>query len=62
MSEHKMIVMVLKGVVSELPETQRNQVHSAADKIRAVVADAGDVGGIALALVGSECAAASEGA
>jgi hypothetical protein len=62
MSEHKMMVMVLKGVVSELPEAQRNQVNATVEKLRAVVQGAGDVGGIALALVGSEAAAASEGA
>jgi hypothetical protein len=58
MNENQIILVIVKGIISDLPETQRNQVHATADKIRAIVAEAGDVGGIALALVGGEAAAA----
>jgi hypothetical protein len=45
---------MLKGIISEMPADQQAKVHEAAEKLRAVTAEYGDAGLIALALVGIE--------
>lgn len=46
--------LVLKGIITELPEDRRQKVESCAEKLRQVVAEYGQHGLIALALVVAE--------
>lgn len=47
-------LLMLKGLVSELPPEQRDDVNRAADEIRKVVVEWDDAGKIALAIVAIE--------
>lgn len=50
-------LLIIRGVIaSESPENQA-KIMATADKLRAVINEAGDVGMLALALVGAESAA-----
>ncbi len=42
------------GALTQIPDEQRAAVNAAADKIRAVVSEAGDMGLFALGIVGIE--------
>jgi len=61
MDEAKMAVFMVKGMIAEAPEAERNAVNAAADKIRtviqAVIAEYGDHGRLAASLVAVEMAA-----
>lgn len=50
-------LLMMRGVISELPEEKRAEVHAIAVTIRDAVSAAGDSGLLALALVGAETAA-----
>lgn len=54
MTPEQETVLVIKGSISELPAEYRKACELAAEQIRAVVANAGEVGLLALALVGAE--------
>lgn len=58
MSKERDVLLLLKGAISEASPAEQAKINSAADKLRAVVAEYGDEGTVALALVGSEMAAA----
>ena len=46
--------LALKGIISELPEADREKVYACVAKINQVVAEFGDAGILAMALVVSE--------
>lgn len=56
----KAALMMMKGVISDLPEGDQETVKKCAQQLRDVIAQHGDYGSIALALVGLEFAAADE--
>ena len=51
-------VLLLKGMITELPLESQQKVQDAKEKLSAILKDFGKEGGIALALVGMEIAAA----
>ena len=56
--QDQQIVWMIKGVIAELPEDQRNKMAEAYGKIKAVMAEYGEMGDVAAALIGAEMAAA----
>lgn len=52
--ELKLQRLIIKGVVAELPQSDREKVEACADKLRQVIAENGQFGFVALALVVSE--------
>ena len=58
MNGDQLQLLVLKGVVSEMSPEAQAKVADAKARIVAIVKDFGEEGGIALALVGMEMAAA----
>lgn len=57
MSAERAQLLILKGIVAELPEADQTAVKTAKEKIEAVLKELGEPGGIALAMVGLEMAA-----
>lgn len=53
-AEAKMVNLILKGVIAEASPAVQEKVRAAADKVRTVVAEYGDAGKVAIALVASE--------
>ena len=51
---------MIKGVIVELPEAQRSKVTEAYGKIKAAMAEYGEMGDVAVALIGAELAAAAK--
>lgn len=47
-------LLMLKGIISEMPEESKIKIKEASEKIKAVVTEYGDEGLIALALTGGE--------
>lgn len=56
MDQQHVQLLLIKGMVSELPEPERNRVNNTATDLRSVVNAAGDEGTLALALVSAEMA------
>ena len=54
MTDEKVTLLVIKGVIADLPDADRQGVLLAAAKLREVVALHNDHGTLALALVGAE--------
>lgn len=54
-AEHAML-LTLKGAITELPADEQAKVQSTAEQIKAVIAENGDAGFIAMALVSAEMA------
>lgn len=52
--ELKLHRLIIKGAIAELPEGERKQIESCAEKLRQVLAEYGQHGQVALALVVSE--------
>jgi len=52
--------LLLKGLMSELPEAQRAHIELVAEQLRQLLRDAGDDGLMALAIVGFEEQAKAE--
>lgn len=50
-------LLMIKGVISELPQEQQDKINAIATTFRNVIAANGDLGAVALALVGAELAA-----
>lgn len=50
--EHQLILM--RGLIASLPAGEQAKVTECADKLRSAVADAGEYGLVAIALVGAE--------
>lgn len=46
--------LILKGIISEMPEADRAVIADCADQLKSIVAAHGDVGLLALALVTAE--------
>jgi hypothetical protein len=57
MTPEQQTVLLIKGAISELPVAQREAVEELAEHIKTLIRNAGDVGPMALALVGAEAAA-----
>jgi len=57
MNENQQVVLMIKGVISELPTEQLAKVNNALAEIRALVQTHGDYGVMAVALIGAELAA-----
>ncbi len=57
MTEERQTLLIIKGVIAELPDADRQGVELAAAKLREVVLLHNDHGKMALALVGAELAA-----
>lgn len=57
MTEERQTLLIIKGVIAELPDADRKGVELAAAKLREVVLLHNDHGKMALALVGAELAA-----
>lgn len=55
-------VLILKGMVSELPEQDQKKIQELRATIRKIVEDNGDNGFFALAIVGPEIVIEKEGA
>ena len=53
-SEKRAAVLMLKGLISEMPEADRAVIADCAAQLKAIVKDQGDAGLIALALVTAE--------
>lgn len=53
-SQYEMLVLAIKGTISQLPEEEQNRVNECAQKIRDLVADNDVYGLLALTLVGAE--------
>ena len=53
-------LLAMRGLVASLPDEQRAAVNRCAESIREAVADAGEIGQIALALVGIELQASED--
>ena len=54
MTQEEMVLMMIRGVVSELPDEQRAKVNECSAKMRALIAEYGDEGKCAVVLVGAE--------
>lgn len=54
MSKQEQAVLIIKGLLSEAEPAIREKVYAAADKLRAVVAEYGDEGKVAMAMVVGE--------
>lgn len=58
MNEYEQQILMIKGLISELPAAQSEACHELAEHIRRVIKQAGEpVGTLALALVGLEAQA-----
>ena len=58
MNQEEQVVLLIKGVISEMPKENQELVYACADTIRTLILDCGEEGRIACALVGAELAAA----
>ena len=58
--EDRNTILLIKGVISELTPEQQKACKQVADRLRQIVLEAGDVGGLAFALVGAELQAMAE--
>jgi hypothetical protein len=47
-------LLILKGILSDAPPEDMEKINAAANKIRAVLAESGDYGNVALTLVALE--------
>ena len=56
MTQEQRTVLIIKGIVSELPDDQREACEEVAEHIRRVIKQAGEVGLLAVALVAAEAA------
>jgi len=57
MTPEQETLLVIKGAISELPAAQREACEELADHLRTLIRNAGDIGPMALALIGAEAAA-----
>ena len=57
MTAEELTLTMIRGTIAGLPETERTKIETIASELRRIIADANDVGVIALALVGAEMAA-----
>lgn len=57
MSAEKAVLLTIKGAIYDLYPDDQAAVKTAAEQIRAVIAENGDAGFLAMALVGAEMAA-----
>lgn len=57
MNQEQIVLLIIKDTVSKAPPDERAKIEAAAEKLRAVVAESGAWGSVALALVGAEMAA-----
>lgn len=55
--DERAMVLMIKGAIAELPEDQRRKVQECYEQLQKLVADNGEEGGMALALLGAELAA-----
>lgn len=49
-------LLILKGAISEMPQADQDRIYKAAQDIRAIVADLGELGNCALGMVAAELA------
>jgi hypothetical protein len=54
MTAEQVVLTMIRGVIAELPTEQQAQVKECADKLRAAIAEYGENGTVAMALVGAE--------
>lgn len=54
MNSERATLLLVRGALSELPQEQQDAVNAAHEKLKAIVTEAGDVGLLALALLGAE--------
>jgi hypothetical protein len=59
-NEARALVLVVKGMISEMPEADRAVVADCADHLKSIVRAHGEAGMIALALVSAELGEANE--
>lgn len=52
--ENRAALLMLKGVISDMPEADRAVIADCADQLRAIVEAQGDLGVVAFALVSAE--------
>lgn len=57
MSEEQQTLLIVRGAIAAMPESDRNAIAAAADALRELIRTHGEHGVMALALVGSEFAA-----
>jgi hypothetical protein len=60
MSPEREVLLLIKGVISELPVKDHVRFEAALSEVRAVISKHGDVGNLALALLGAEAAASQK--
>lgn len=53
-------LLAMRGLISSLPDEQKAAVNRCAESLRQMVSDAGDIGQLALALVGVEFQASED--
>ena len=56
-NQNKMIVLIIKGAISDLPEEDKAATAEAYQKMKDIVEQYGDSGKLALALLGAELGA-----
>ncbi|MGZ8888021.1 MAG: hypothetical protein ACXW1D_00515 [Halobacteriota archaeon] len=54
MTETEMQVLVVKGLISQLPQADQDEVRGIASELRQIIQDGGELGIIALVLVAAE--------
>jgi hypothetical protein len=57
MSEEQQTLLIVRGAIAAMPESDRNAITAAADALREQIKAHGEHGAMALALVGAEFAA-----
>lgn len=60
MNEMKMKVLLLRGLVTQMPPEDQEKVKEAETRFRAILDETGDVGIIALSLIGADMAEEDE--
>lgn len=57
MTEEQTTLFLIKGAISEMEPAEQEKLKACADKLRTLVGEQGDLGVVALGLVGAELAA-----
>jgi hypothetical protein len=54
MKQEEVVVTMIRGIISEMPKDEQTKVHECAAKLRETIAEYGENGTVAMALVGAE--------
>lgn len=59
--DQKLALLVLKGMITELPQEQQDKIKECVEKLTITIKDYGDVGQMAIAIIGATIALEGEG-